>query len=205
MHDISVVEFEAFKMKSTNYLIGYKGLSDGHHEFNFVVQGGLFSERNADRIVDAQLTVKVSMEKSVRQMDALLVVDGQLSVECDRCLDVFEMPLHIEQPFVVKSTDKEHDEDVDVVWIAPEEDFVDLTDYIYDTVCLSLPFQVVHPNPEDCNQDMISRFRSVTTEEFDEMFPEQEDDGNAEVGLNDENKAKLLALKQSVQNNKEKK
>jgi hypothetical protein len=57
---------------------------------------------------------------------------------------------------------------------------------------------------EDCNQDMIARFKSVTVEEFDEMFPEIEDDGSSEVGLSDENMAKLAALKQSAQNTEKK-
>ena len=56
----------------------------------------------------------------------------------------------------------------------------------------------------DCNQDVVSCFRSVTAEEFDEMFPEESDDANAEVGLNEENMAKLAALKQSVQDNEKK-
>jgi hypothetical protein len=51
---------------------------------------------------------------------------------------------------------------------------------------------------------MIARFKSVTVEEFDEMFPEIEDDGSSEVGLSDENMAKLAALKQSAQNTEKK-
>ena len=204
MHDRSVVKFWWKEMKKKDYSIDYKGLSVGCHEFDFVIDGLFFQEKEADRIVDAQLNAKVVVEKSGRQMEVSLLIDGTLNVECDRCLDVFEMPLHIEQPFVVKSAGQSCEDDQDVLWLSPEDDSLDLTDYIYDTVCLSLPFQVVHPNPEDCNQDVIACFKSVTVEEFDEMFPEESDDANAEVGLNEENMAKLAALKQSVQDNEKK-
>ena len=205
MHDVRFVRFWAFFMGKMNYSIDYKGLAVGCHEFNFVVSGSFFTDKNADRIVDAQIDVKVTMEKSSRQMELLLSINGTLKVECDRCLDVFEMPLQVECPLVVKSSGEgDEQDDVDVLWITPEDDSIDLADYIYDTVCLSLPFQVVHPNVEDCNQDMIARFKSVTVEEFDEMFPEIEDDGSSEVGLSDENMAKLAALKQSAQNTEKK-
>ncbi len=204
MHDRSVVKFWWKEMKKKDYSIDYKGLSVGRHEFDFVIDGLFFQEKEADRIVDAQLNAKVVIEKSGRQMEVSLLIDGTLNVECDRCLDVFEMPLHIEQPFVVKSAGQSYEDDLDVLWLSPEDDSLDLTDYIYDTVCLSLPFQVVHPNPENCNQDVVACFKSVTVEEFDEMFPEESDDANAEVGLNEENMAKLAALKQSVQDNEKK-
>ena len=79
-------------MKKKDYSIDYKGLSVGCHEFDFVIDGLFFQEKEADRIVDAQLNAKVVIEKSGRQMEVSLLIDGTLNVECDRCLDVFEMP-----------------------------------------------------------------------------------------------------------------
>ena len=52
------------------------------------------------------------------------------------------------------------------LWLSPSEDFVDLTQYIYESIVLSLPYQRVHPDGE-CDPDMLGRFRIVSEQEFE--------------------------------------
>ena len=52
------------------------------------------------------------------------------------------------------------------MWLSPSEDFVDLTQYIYESIVLSLPYQRVHPDGE-CDLDMLGRFRIVSKQEFE--------------------------------------
>ena len=48
-----------------------------------------------------------------------------------------------------------------------------LSQYIYESICLSLPYQRVHPVGSDgksgCDPDMLARFNIVSEEEFDRL------------------------------------
>ena len=46
----------------------------------------------------------------------------------------------------------------------PGEDEVDLAQYIYESIVLSLPYQRVHPEGE-CDPEMLGRFRIVSDED----------------------------------------
>ena len=74
-----------------------------------------------------------------------------------------------------------------------DEDEVDLTQYIYESIVLALPYQRVHPDGE-CNPDMLERFRIVSDEEFGRL----EDRAEAE-GRNEGEWAKLAALKEQME------
>ena len=94
---------------------------------------------------------------------------------------------------VVKFSDEVHEYDGEVMWMLPGEDRVELAQYIYESIVLSLPYQRVHPDGE-CNPDMLERFRIVSDEEFGRL----EDRAEAE-GRNEGEWAKLAALKEQME------
>lgn len=103
------------------------------------------------------------------------------------------MPIHYEGQLLVKFSDEVHEYDGEVMWLLPMEDEVDLTQYIYESIVLALPYQRVHPDGE-CNPDMLERFRIVSDEEFGRL----EDRAEAE-GRNEGEWAKLAALKERME------
>lgn len=73
------------------------------------------------------------------------------------------------------------------------EDEVDLTQYIYESIVLALPYQRVHPDGE-CNPEMLERFRIVSDEEFGGIEARAEAEGR-----NEGEWAKLAALKEQME------
>ena len=120
-------------------------------------------------------------------------VDGSVVVECDRCLEDCNVPIHYEGQLLVKFSDEVHEYDGEVIWLLPMEDEVDLTQYIYESIVLALPYQRVHPDGE-CNPDMLERFSIVSDEEFGRL----EDRIEAE-GRNEGEWAKLAALRERME------
>ena len=154
--------------ETKRYTIAYRGLRSGLHDFHFKVDG------------ESMLTLDVN-------------VDGSVVVECDRCLEDCNVPIHYEGQLLVKFSDEVHEYDGEVIWLLPMEDEVDLTQYIYESIVLALPYQRVHPDGE-CNPDMLERFRIVSDEEFGRL----EDRIEAE-GRNEGEWAKLAALKEQME------
>ena len=122
-----------------------------------------------------------------------VTVDGSVVVECDRCLEDCNVPIHYEGQLLVKFSDEVHEYDGEVMWLLPMEDEVDLTQYIYESIVLALPYQRVHPEGE-CNPEMLERFRIVSDSELaavEARAGAQEHDGGEW--------AKLAALKERME------
>lgn len=150
------------------YSIAFKGLKNGHHEFRFEVGKSLFEAFESTEIKDGACEVAVDMERS----DAMLLLDiritGHVVVACDRCLEDCRIPIDFRSSLPVRFSEQEHEYDGEVLWLVPGEDEVDLAQYIYESIVLSLPYQRVHPEGE-CDPDMLRRFRIVSQEEFESL------------------------------------
>ena len=166
---------------------------DLNGEFHFKVDGGLFRAFGSTEIKDGDCDVSVALERGESMLTLDVTVDGSVVVECDRCLEDCNVPIHYEGQLLVKFSDEVHEYDGEVMWLLPMEDEVDLTQYIYESIVLALPYQRVHPDGE-CNPDMLERFRIVSDEEFGRL----EDRAEAE-GRNEGEWAKLAALKEQME------
>ncbi len=143
--------------ETKRYTIAYRGLRSGLHDFHFKVDGGLFRAFGSTEIKDGDCDVSVALERGESMLTLDVTVDGSVVVECDRCLEDCNVPIHYEGQLLVKFSDEVHEYDGEVMWLLPMEDEVDLTQYIYESIVLALPYQRVHPDGE-CNPDMLERF-----------------------------------------------
>ena len=154
----------------------------------------LFEAFESTEIKDGACEVAVDMERS----DAMLLLDiritGHVVVACDRCLEDCRIPIDFRNSLPVRFSEQEHEYDGEVLWLVPGEDEVDLAQYIYESIVLSLPYQRVHPDGE-CDPDMLGRFRIVSDEEFATIEARAE---GANAGLREGERAKLAALRERM-------
>ena len=148
------------------YSIAWKGLSEGEHTFDFEAGDDLFRLFENTEIKGGHCDVKVNLLRAARQLRLEISIRGSVVVECDRCLGDCSVPMDYEGELLVKFSDEVREYDGDTLWLSPSEDFVDLTQYIYESIVLSLPYQRVHPDGE-CDPDMLGRFRIVSEQEFE--------------------------------------
>ena len=117
-------------------IIPLNGWTEGRKEFQVSVGKEFFEAFDNSEILDANVRIDISVEKSLRVTDVDLELSGTLTVPCDRCLEDLVIP--VETSFEESYT--------------PETDELDLRQDVYDFVCISLPLQRVHPEGE-CNQE----------------------------------------------------
>lgn len=150
------------------YSIAYKGLKNGVHGFSFKVGAPLFEAFGSAEIKDGDCSVEVALDKSETQLVLDVAIHGGVIVACDRCLEDCRVPVDFEGRLLVKFSDEPQEYDGEVLWLLPGESEVDLAQYIYESIVLSLPYQRVHPEGE-CDPEMLRRFRIVSGEEFDRI------------------------------------
>lgn len=176
------------------YSIAYKGLSEGRHHFDYEVDERLMEAFGNEEIRDVKANVSVDLLRHPNMLQFTVAIKGEATVDCDRCLEPLLVPIDFNGELVVRFSEQEKDYDGEIMWISAGESEVNLAQYIYESICLSLPYQRVHEHIEDCNQDMVSSFKIVTPEEFEQLAtPKLEKEG-------DEQWEKLKAFKETLEN-----
>ena len=176
------------------YSIAWKGLKNGRHDFRFEVDKALFEAFESTEIKDGRCEVSVGVDRSEKQLTLDVGITGHVVVECDRCLEDCRVPIDFEGQLVVKFSDEVHEYDGEVMWMLPGEDRVELAQYIYESIVLSLPYQRVHHEGE-CNPEMLERFRIVSDREFASIEAAAEGAGERGGG----EWAKLAALRERME------
>ncbi len=156
------------------YGIPYKSLKSGSQRFVFEVGDSLLASIEGSCIKHGAAEVTVDAQKSGTSSVILdITAKGEVTVECDRCLGDLVLPVDYAGRLNVRISDEQGPYDGDIIWVSPAEDCIELGQYIYESVVLSLPLRRVHPDDESgnpsCDPDMLSRFRIVTEEEFDAL------------------------------------
>lgn len=175
------------------YSIDYKSLAEGSHEFSLAVDGALFRQFENEEVHDGEFQVKIELQKSETMLLIDFEIKGEAVVECDRCLDDCAIAVDYVGRLTVKFSDEISDYDGEVLWMSPSESELDLSQYIYESIILSLPYRRVHPEG-GCNPEMEARFRVATAEQIDRI-----EEQAAASGVGQENIERLAALKAQME------
>ena len=178
------------------YTIAFKGLKNGEHTFDFQVDNALFEAFETEEIKGGDCKVRATLVRSESMLELNIAIEGEVICECDRCLEDCPIAIDYEGDLVVKFSDETDYYDGEVMWISPAEDYLDLTQYIYESIVLSLPYSRVHADGE-CNPDMLASFTEITEEELAALEAKAEE--SDVTGLDEANKSILEALKHQME------
>lgn len=145
------------------YAIQLSGLQEGHNFFDFAVDTSFFDLFEESEVKEGCLTASVDILKRKSFYELTLSIEGTVNVVCDRCLDSFAMPIKTQKLLIIKQgfNNVEDEEDDDIIVLQGQKTLLDLKQYIYDFIIISLPLQRVHPDDANgdsgCNHDMLSK------------------------------------------------
>jgi len=140
-----------------NYSIDYKGLAVGEYDFELPIEDSLFNLWEESEIKSGHGVAKIHLSKHSDMAEMSAELSGEVQVTCDRCLEEFMLPFTWSDGCIVRVTDDVPEDETDDLYISPSEEKLDLAQWLYESVILSLPYQWVHPDIKDCNPEMISR------------------------------------------------
>lgn len=180
------------------YRIAFRGLKNGCYDYRFEIGGELFEAYPGSEIRGGACATDVRMERGETQLTLDVAIRGEVVVACDRCLEDCRMPIDYEGRLLVRISDEQGEYDGEVMWISPAEDELDLTQYLYESILLSLPYQRVHAEGE-CDPEMLSRFTIVSGEQFDRMEARAEDGSES---LDAESLSRLAELRSRMEERK---
>jgi uncharacterized protein len=143
------------------FVILFKGLSAGKHDFVFDVDDRFFDDFEGSEITKGNLKVFVELLKSVNFLELNFKLEGSVVVTCDRCLDEFDLPIKYITKLYVKFGENTEDQNDEIIMLSYSESEIDVKQFIYEYVHLSLPYKRVHPNNKKgrstCNAEMLKK------------------------------------------------
>ena len=125
------------------FVIPLSGLAQGGTQFDWRADGTFFGNSGNSEILAADLGV---------------------TVLCDRCLEELELPVDTGFKLSVKFGEGAETADAgdrEIVMIPEGSQELDLSQFVYDYTCISLPMRRVHPEGE-CNPEAL---KYLSTEE----------------------------------------
>ncbi len=153
------------KSSNRDFIIPIKGLSIGKHDYCFSIDNTFFDTFEESLIQNANLEVKLVLERASTWMKLESEIKGDVGVECDRCLEELLLPIDTKASLLIKfvKSEQEEEEDDEIITLDPSESELDLKQFLYDYICLALPLQRIHKKGE-CNPEMIARLESSSGE-----------------------------------------
>ena len=152
------------------YIIQFVGLSLGLHKYKFEVVDSFFNDFEYSEIKQAAIIVNLNLLKQSQMMVLEFEIRGTVKTECDLCTGVFDLPLNGIHKLIVKVGGSDTgNEDDDIITIAANEHELDLTQYIYEYITLTLPIKRVHSIDKKgnslCDKEVLNKLEEFITEE----------------------------------------
>lgn len=144
----------------SDYIIVFKGLSNAKHSFRFEIGDAFFQMFEGAEIEHGSLVTEVLLDKQSACMQMKINIKGTVEVACDRCLDNLILPINTDGELVVRfgNSNGSNPDDDDLIVLDPSEGEINLSQYIFDSINVSLPLQRIHSDGQ-CNPEMIEKLQ----------------------------------------------
>lgn len=164
------------------YDIAFVGLKPGVHEFSYEVKDKFFEAFNEQDFNNCRANVKLSLDKKSSFMLLKFEIGGKLDVACDRCNNIIPLELWDEFNITVKMVDdpelmNAQEEDPDVYYISRGESLLNVENWLYEFINLSIPMQKTcgYDNADGplCNKEALTMLNNLdaTKDQEEQISP----------------------------------
>lgn len=158
------------KTKFKEYDIHFTGLKQGEHLFEYEVGQKFLDLFDYQEFNDISQKVKVLLNKKSNALELRFFSEGVVNVPCDVTNESFDLPTQGELYLLVKFGETFNDEDDQLLILPNGEHTINIAQYIYEMIVLSVPIKRIHPEVEKGN------FHPEIFEKLEELAPRIEEE-----------------------------
>ncbi len=162
--------------------IAFVGLKPGIYEYVYDITDKFFVDYDKQDFTNCIANIKLQLEKNSSFMLLHFEVGGSLDLICDRCGNTLPILLWEDFKIAIKLVDNPEDmnnaeEDPDVYYIAKMESHLNVTEWIYEFINLSIPMQRMC-SEEDmggkyCNKEVLKKLQEMKPSEIEKGETDQ--------------------------------
>lgn len=159
------------------FLIPFVGLKQGKHQFEFEINKKFFDGFGFDEYNDVNIKVNLVLEKKSAMLELAFKHKGTVNVPCDVSNEDFDLPVKGKLELLVKFGDEYNDDNDEILILPHGEHQVDVSQYIYEMIVLSVPSKRVHPGIKDGSVavEILDKLNELTPKEKQKEEDKKED------------------------------
>ncbi|SDB61407.1 Uncharacterized metal-binding protein YceD, DUF177 family [Flavobacteriaceae bacterium MAR_2010_188] len=160
------------------YTIPFVGLKIGTHTFDYKIEKKFFDFFEYEDFNDVNLKIDLFLEKKTTLLDLTFDISGTVNVNCDITNEPYDQPIEGTYPLVVKFGPEYNDEGEDILIIPHGEYEINVAQYIYEFIILSVPAKRIHPGIEDgtLESDILTKLEELSPKDDDSKEPSEDID-----------------------------
>lgn len=157
-----------------DFTIQFVGLKVGEHHFEYLIKNTFFEHFEFDDFNESNINAEVVLDKKTTFLEFHFKISGTVNVNCDLSNESFDQELSGNFDMVVKFGDEYNDENEEILIIPHGEYEINIAQYIYELIVLSVPSRLIHPGIKD------GTLKSDILDKLEELRPNEDHKGNDE-------------------------
>lgn len=141
---------QIMEMKKLNeFLIPFIGLKLGKHQFEYQIDKTFFDHFEYDEYEAVDVKVSLAFEKKSTMLELAFKHAGSVQVPCDLTGESFDLPIKGKFKLVVQFGESFNNDNDELLILPHGEHQMDVSQYIYEMIVLSVPQKRIHPGVKD--------------------------------------------------------
>ena len=127
------------------FLIPFIGLKLGKHTFEYQIDNAFFENFDFDEFTSSSIKIIAVLEKKSTFMELNLKHEGTVNVACDTTGEPFDLAVRSKIRLVIQFGEAYNDDNDELLIIPHGEHQIDISQFIYEMIVLSVPLKREHP------------------------------------------------------------
>ena len=153
------------------FTIPFIGLKIGTHHYDYKIEKAFFEYFEYEDFNDANVKVDVALLKNTTLLELNFKISGTVNINCDMTNEPFDQNIKNEFDLVVNFGDEYNDENIDILVLPHGAYEINIQQYIYELIVLSVPIKRIHPGVEDgtLSSDILEKLKELSPKLDDEQ------------------------------------
>ena len=165
-----------------NYNIELHKMALGQHHYEYNSRSDFFTAFPNSLAQKGEFSVLLDLEKSETFLKLDFQIQGNLELECDRSLELFDFPFEVVKSLILKFGDHNEALTDEIEIINRGQQTINIAQYIYEFIGLTIPMKKLHPkfqqeeDLEDTDEEESDSTFVYSSESSDSNEQTNEDD-----------------------------
>ena len=180
MHSRSLGQIFVEMNKIKEFLIPFAGLKLGKHQFEYQISNAFFEIFDYDEFKNSNIKVNVVLEKKSTMLELAFKHKGTVNVPCDMTNEDFDLPIIGNMKLIVRFGEVFNNDNEELLILPHGEFQIDIAQYIYEMIVLSVPLRRIHPGIKDgsLNTEALTKLKELTIKELKKENKEKQKQEN---------------------------
>ena len=180
MHSRSLGQIVVEMNKTKEFLIPFIGLKPGKHQFEYQISNAFFEIFDYHEFNHSAIKVNVVLEKKSTMLELVFKHKGTVNVPCDMTNEEFDLPIKGNMKLIVRFGDAFNNDNEELLILPHGEFQIDISQYIYEMIVLSVPLRRIHPGIKDgsLNTEALKKLKELTIKELKKEHKEEQKEEN---------------------------